>query len=246
LIQTRNHVFESEIRLTSPVKPTWPSCPSRCEPVPGCGTQVQFFVVEQEFQGPVQVFERVLGDAHRLVGSYPTEPPGAKASPSQTRAGRTVRGPDQQLSRPMAPESMIYIGSTEVPANTLGAFVAALASTSWIRHSTIPAFGLVSAALLPFVPDLSLYNGLLQVVGTSPETANPSEGGSTLLVALRVALGIAAPPSGPTSDARSQTSFARSQRGPDDGDPACRRTLMTLRVVAHACATTGSPPAIGQ
>ncbi|HVD17410.1 MAG TPA: hypothetical protein VNC63_01880, partial [Propionibacteriaceae bacterium] len=34
--------------------------------------------------------------------------------------------------------------------------------------------------------------GLLQVVGTSPETANPSEGGSTLLVALGVALGIAA------------------------------------------------------
>jgi Threonine/Serine exporter, ThrE len=72
--------------------------------------------------------------------------------------------------------SMIYIGSTEVPANTLGAFVAALASTSLIRRSTIPAFGLVSAALLPLVPGLSLYNGLLQVVGTSPETAKPSEG----------------------------------------------------------------------
>ena len=88
--------------------------------------------------------------------------------------------------------SMIYIGSTEVPANTLGAFVAALASTLLIRRSTIPAFGLVSAALLPLAPGLSLYNGLLQVVGTSPETANPSEGGSTLLVALGVALGVAA------------------------------------------------------
>jgi len=88
--------------------------------------------------------------------------------------------------------SMIYIGSTEVPANTLGAFVAALASTLLIRRTTIPSFGLVSAALLPLVPGLSLYYGLLQVVGTSPETANPSEGGSTLLVALGVALGIAA------------------------------------------------------
>jgi uncharacterized membrane protein YjjB (DUF3815 family) len=87
---------------------------------------------------------------------------------------------------------MIYFGSTEVPANTLGAFVAGLASTLLIRRTTIPAFGLVSAALLPLVPGLSLYNGLLQVVGTSPETANPSEGGSTLLVALGVALGIAA------------------------------------------------------
>src|SRR5215207_2730486 len=49
----------------------------------------------------------------------------------------------------------------------------------------------VSAALLPLVPGLALYNGLLQVVGTSPETANPREGGSTLLVALGVPLIIA-------------------------------------------------------
>jgi uncharacterized membrane protein YjjP (DUF1212 family) len=88
--------------------------------------------------------------------------------------------------------SMIYIGADEVPANTVGAFVAALASTLLIRRSSIPGFGLVSAALLPLVPGLALYNGLLQVVGTSPETANPSAGGSTLLLALGVALGIAA------------------------------------------------------
>jgi uncharacterized membrane protein YjjP (DUF1212 family) len=88
--------------------------------------------------------------------------------------------------------SMIYIGSTEVPANTVGAFVAALASTMLIRRTTIPGFGLVSAALLPLVPGLSLYNGLLQLVGTSAETANPSVGGATLLVALGVALGLAA------------------------------------------------------
>ena len=83
----------------------------------------------------------------------------------------------------------IYIGSTEVPANTPGAFVAALVSTLLIRRTTIPAFGQVSAALLPLIPGLSLYNGLLQVVGTSPETANPSEDGSTLGVALGIAAG---------------------------------------------------------
>ena len=88
--------------------------------------------------------------------------------------------------------SMIYFGSNEVPANSVGAFVAALASTLLIRRTSIPGFGLVSAALLPLVPGLALYNGLLQVVGTSPETANPSAGGSTLLLALGVALGIAA------------------------------------------------------
>ena len=48
--------------------------------------------------------------------------------------------------------SMIYIGSTEVPANTPGAFVAALVSTLLIRRTTIPAFGQVSAALLPLIP----------------------------------------------------------------------------------------------
>jgi uncharacterized membrane protein YjjP (DUF1212 family) len=87
---------------------------------------------------------------------------------------------------------MIYVGVHEVPANTVGAFAAALASTLLIRRSTIPGFGLVSAALLPLVPGFALYNGLLQVVGTSPETANPTAGGSTLLLALGVALGIAA------------------------------------------------------
>ena len=87
---------------------------------------------------------------------------------------------------------MIYVGANEVPANTTGAFVAALASTLLIRRTSIPGFGLVSAALLPLVPGLALYNGLLQVVGTPSETANPSAGGSTLLLALGVALGLAA------------------------------------------------------
>ena len=87
---------------------------------------------------------------------------------------------------------MIYVGANEVPANTTGAFVAALASTLLIRRTSIPGFGLVSAALLPLVPGLALYNGLLQVVGTPSETANPGAGGSTLLLALGVALGLAA------------------------------------------------------
>ncbi len=87
---------------------------------------------------------------------------------------------------------MIYVGANEIPANTTGAFVAALASTLLIRRTSIPGFGLVSAALLPLVPGLALYNGLLQVVGTPSETANPSAGASTLLLALGVALGLAA------------------------------------------------------
>jgi uncharacterized membrane protein YjjP (DUF1212 family) len=87
---------------------------------------------------------------------------------------------------------MIYVGANEIPANTIGAFVAALASTLLIRRSSIPGFGLVSAALLPLVPGLALYNGLLQVVGTPSEAANPGAGGATLFLAFGVALGLAA------------------------------------------------------
>jgi uncharacterized membrane protein YjjP (DUF1212 family) len=87
---------------------------------------------------------------------------------------------------------MIHVGANEIPANTIGAFVAALASTLLIRRSSIPGFGLVSAALLPLVPGLALYNGLLQVVGTPSEAANPGAGGATLFLALGVALGLAA------------------------------------------------------
>ena len=88
--------------------------------------------------------------------------------------------------------SMIFVGAGEVPANAAGAFVAALASTLLVRRTSIPGFGLVSAALLPLVPGLALYNGLIQVVGVPSETADPSAGGLTLLLALGVALGLAA------------------------------------------------------
>ena len=114
---------------------------------------------------------------------------------------------------------MIYVGANEVPANTTGAFVAALASTLLIRRTSIPGFGLVSAALLLLVPGLALYNGLLQVVGTPSETANPSAGGSTCC-SLSVSLGPGCGRhSGRISDARSRTSFAVSHYAPVEADP---------------------------
>ena len=60
-----------------------------------------------------------------------------------------------------------------------------------IRRSSIPGFALISAALLPLVPGLSLYNGLLQLVGTMPGHGDPAAGAATLFVAVGVALGIA-------------------------------------------------------
>jgi uncharacterized membrane protein YjjP (DUF1212 family) len=83
------------------------------------------------------------------------------------------------------------LGASEVPANAAGALTAALAATLVIRRSSIPSFALISAALLPLVPGLSLYNGLLQLVGTVPGHGDPAAGAATLFVAVSVALGLA-------------------------------------------------------
>jgi uncharacterized membrane protein YjjP (DUF1212 family) len=84
------------------------------------------------------------------------------------------------------------VGAGEVPANAVGALAAAFFATLLIRRSSIPGFALVSAAILPLVPGLSLYNGLLQLVGTSPGSGNLAAGIATLLLAASIALGIAA------------------------------------------------------
>jgi uncharacterized membrane protein YjjB (DUF3815 family) len=83
------------------------------------------------------------------------------------------------------------LGVGEVAASAAGALTAALAATLVIRRSSIPSFALISAALLPLVPGLSLYNGLLQLVGTVPGHGDPAAGAATLFVAVSVALGLA-------------------------------------------------------
>jgi uncharacterized membrane protein YjjB (DUF3815 family) len=86
----------------------------------------------------------------------------------------------------------VTAGLGEVAANAAGALAAALVSTLLVRRNHVPGFVLVSAALLPLVPGLSLYNGLLEMVGTSAQNANPATGASTLFLALGLAPGIAA------------------------------------------------------
>jgi uncharacterized membrane protein YjjP (DUF1212 family) len=83
-------------------------------------------------------------------------------------------------------------GAGEVLANTAGALAIGLLATLLVRRSHIPGFGLVSAALLPLVPGLALYNGLIQLVGVTPGSGDPAKGLSTLGLAAGVGLGIAA------------------------------------------------------
>jgi len=92
----------------------------------------------------------------------------------------------------LAYATAMRVGAGSILAGAAGALLAALVTTLLVRRTSVPGFGLISAALLPLVPGLALYNGLLQVVGTTPGTADPAAGGSTLFLAFGVALGIAA------------------------------------------------------
>ena len=81
---------------------------------------------------------------------------------------------------------------TDVPANTVAALLAAMITSLIVRRTQVPGFGLITAALLPLVPGLAIYRGLLQLVGTAPGAGDPTTGGGTLLLALGVAVGIGA------------------------------------------------------
>jgi uncharacterized membrane protein YjjP (DUF1212 family) len=87
---------------------------------------------------------------------------------------------------------MATLGFSEVPANAAGALLAAFVATIVARRSRTPGFGLITAAILPLVPGLSLFTGLLQAVGTLGQPGDLATSGVTLLQALGVAVGIAA------------------------------------------------------
>ena len=88
--------------------------------------------------------------------------------------------------------AVMRIGAGDIPAYTVAALVAATLTTLMVRRTSVPGFGLITAALLPLVPGLALYRGLLQLVGTTPGAADAATGSATLLHALGVAVGIGA------------------------------------------------------
>jgi uncharacterized membrane protein YjjB (DUF3815 family) len=87
---------------------------------------------------------------------------------------------------------MITLGLREIPANAAGALLAAFVATIIARRFRTPNFALIAAAILPLVPGLSLFPGLLQAVGTLTQPGDLAASGVTLLQALGVAVGIAA------------------------------------------------------
>ena len=87
--------------------------------------------------------------------------------------------------------SQAAIGGTVTPS-FIGALLAAVVVTMLVRRTSKPGFAIVNGALIGLVPGMRLYNGLLQMVGTNVVPADPSQGGSALLVAAGVALALAA------------------------------------------------------
>jgi uncharacterized membrane protein YjjP (DUF1212 family) len=87
---------------------------------------------------------------------------------------------------------MVTLGFGEVSANAAGALLAAFVATIVARRFRTPNFALIAAAILPLVPGLSLFTGLLQAVGSATEPGDLAASGVTLLQALGVAVGIAA------------------------------------------------------
>jgi uncharacterized membrane protein YjjP (DUF1212 family) len=120
--------------------------------------------------------------------------------------------------------SALRVDFAAVPANMIAALVAALLTSLIVRRTQVPAFGLITAAVLPLVPGLAIYRGLLQLAGTEPGAGDPGAGGSTLLLALGVAVGIGAGASlgtylGRPIAATVRRITFRSRRRPDQASP---------------------------
>ncbi|MCL1840233.1 MAG: threonine/serine exporter family protein [Propionibacteriaceae bacterium] len=74
----------------------------------------------------------------------------------------------------------------------LGAGVAAFVATLLVRHTNVPGFAVVNASVVALVPGLTLYQGLLAIVGTPTVAADPGRGWGLVGSAAAMALAIAA------------------------------------------------------
>lgn len=85
-----------------------------------------------------------------------------------------------------------WLGITTVVASGLAALFIGLAAAFISRFWRTPSIGIISGAIVPLVPGLMLYNGLMQVVQYPPGHPNFFEALGTLFTAAAVALTIAA------------------------------------------------------
>lgn len=86
----------------------------------------------------------------------------------------------------------INLGFDTIPSYGLAAAFIGLSSTLISRLWRVPSMATISAGIIPLVPGLTLYNGLMLTIQNAPGTALFDEGLGTLLRALIIALSIAA------------------------------------------------------
>ncbi|MCL2483627.1 MAG: threonine/serine exporter family protein, partial [Propionibacteriaceae bacterium] len=88
---------------------------------------------------------------------------------------------------------VLQIDVGPVVAAFAGPMVAALVATILVRRFwQIPTFGVINAMGVPFVPGLTLYLGLIQLVGSTLTDPDPSKGSATLGTAAAIALAVSA------------------------------------------------------
>lgn len=86
----------------------------------------------------------------------------------------------------------INSGIENIPAYGMAACFIGLSSTIISRIWRIPSMATISAGIIPLVPGITLYNGLMQVVQNTPGTVFFDQGLSVLLRAFMIAITVAA------------------------------------------------------
>lgn len=86
----------------------------------------------------------------------------------------------------------LEIGVGLIPAYGFAAAVIGYVSTLISRAWRVPSIATISAGIIPLVPGLSLYNGLMETVQNVPGSVEFNDGSTMLLRALLIAVAIAA------------------------------------------------------
>ncbi len=86
----------------------------------------------------------------------------------------------------------LEFGMGIIPASGFAAAIIGYMSTVISRAWRVPSIATISAGIIPLVPGLSLYNGLMETVQNVPGSAEFNDGTTMLLRALLIAVAIAA------------------------------------------------------
>lgn len=79
-----------------------------------------------------------------------------------------------------------------IAASAIASIVIGILATLFSRIWSVPSFAMIAAGIIPLVPGVTLYNGLMQIVNAQNNAWALNDGMATLFTALLIALAIAA------------------------------------------------------